>query len=363
MKVYLVGGAVRDALLGLPVHERDWVVVGATPEAMAAQGYRPVGRDFPVFLHPETGEEYALARTERKHGRGHQGFVFHAGPDITLEEDLRRRDLTINAIAQDQDGRLIDPFGGRADLADRVLRHVSEAFVEDPLRVFRVARFAARFAPLGFEVAAETRALMRDIARSGELETLSAERVWQEAHKALAQVAAHRFIAELSAAEALRPWFAECDGLTETLTSLWSGLAVPAEEQPLLRFGALGWVLDREAVRALSERLKVPRRFQQLAEAVARHGRLMADWVRVAPDDLLEALRGANAFRQGGAHQALIQVAEHCAGTDLSTLAALVSELQAERGDAARAAGYTGKDLGRAIDEARLALIRSHQAA
>lgn len=183
--VYLVGGAVRDRLLGLPVGDRDFVVVGATPESMVAAGFRPVGVDFPVFLHPTTAEEYALARTERKSGRGYKGFAFHAAPEVTLEQDLARRDLTINAIAEDAEGRLVDPYGGVRDLEARVLRHVSPAFIEDPLRVLRVARFAARFAPLGFSVAPETMALMREIAESGELEHLVPERVFVEMRKTL----------------------------------------------------------------------------------------------------------------------------------------------------------------------------------
>jgi tRNA nucleotidyltransferase (CCA-adding enzyme) len=183
--VHLVGGAVRDRLLGLPVGDRDFVVVGATPEDMLAAGFRPVGADFPVFLHPETGEAYALARTERKSGRGYKGFVFHAAPDVSLEQDLARRDLTINAIAEDATGRIVDPFGGVADLEARVLRHVSPAFVEDPLRVLRVARFAARFAPQGFTIAPETLALMREIARAGELAHLVPERAFVEIRKAL----------------------------------------------------------------------------------------------------------------------------------------------------------------------------------
>ncbi|MGL5432322.1 MAG: multifunctional CCA tRNA nucleotidyl transferase/2'3'-cyclic phosphodiesterase/2'nucleotidase/phosphatase, partial [Plesiomonas shigelloides] len=174
MQTYLVGGAVRDQLLGLNVTERDWVVVGATPEQLLAQGYQQVGRDFPVFLHPRTHEEYALARTERKQGQGYTGFVCHAAPDVTLEQDLLRRDLTINAIAQAEDGSLTDPYGGQQDLRDRWLRHVSPAFSEDPLRVLRVARFAARFAHLGFRVAPETLALMQQISASGELTHLTA---------------------------------------------------------------------------------------------------------------------------------------------------------------------------------------------
>ena len=182
MKIYRVGGSVRDELLGLPVVDRDYVLVGATPEEMVRLGYKPVGKDFPVFLHPETHEEYALARTERKSGRGYHGFMFHAAPDVTLEADLARRDLTINAMARSADGALIDPYGGEADLRGGVLRHVSPAFAEDPLRVLRVARFAAR---LGFAVAPETEALMRAIAAGGELSTLPPERVWQELSRAL----------------------------------------------------------------------------------------------------------------------------------------------------------------------------------
>ncbi len=210
MQAYLVGGAVRDRLLGRPVTERDWVVVGGTPEAMVEAGYRPVGRDFPVFLHPETHEEYALARTERKSGRGYHGFTFHAAPDVSLEEDLRRRDLTINAIAERPDGSLVDPWGGVADLEARVLRH---AFVEDPLRVLRVARFAARYAPLGFTIAAETRELMRAIVAAGEMEHLVAERVWAECARALTEARPSVFLATLRETGALAVWLPEVDRL------------------------------------------------------------------------------------------------------------------------------------------------------
>ena len=185
MEVYLVGGAVRDRLLGLPVRERDWVVVGTTPEEMIERGYRQVGRDFPVFLHPETGEEYALARSERKSGHGYHGFEFDSSPDVTLEDDLRRRDLTVNAMAESPDGGIIDPWGGRQDLEERVLRHVSPAFSEDPLRVLRAARFTARFTDLGFTLAGETLGLMAELSQSGELEHLTPERVWQETANAL----------------------------------------------------------------------------------------------------------------------------------------------------------------------------------
>ncbi|MBA3506508.1 MAG: multifunctional CCA addition/repair protein, partial [Betaproteobacteria bacterium] len=210
MKIYRVGGSVRDELLGRPIADRDWVIVGATPEILLASGYKPVGRDFPVFLHPETREEYALARTERKHGRGYRGFEFFASPDVTLEEDLARRDLTINAMARAEDGTLIDPFGGAEDLRTGVLRHVSPAFAEDPLRVLRVARFAARF---GFCVAPATEALMRALAASGELAELSPERVWQELATGLMEPQPSRLLAVLRTCGALAQVLPEVDAL------------------------------------------------------------------------------------------------------------------------------------------------------
>src|SRR6202158_1911474 len=193
MQVYLVGGAVRDALLGASVKERDWVVVGGTREELLRLKYREIGRDFPVFLHPDTHEEYALARRERKVAPGYRGFVVEFGPEVTLQEDLARRDLTINAIARSADGSLVDPYGGRRDIESRTLRHVSEAFIEDPVRVLRVARFAARFAPLGFQVAVDTMALMQSMVERDEVDSLVAERVWQESEKALREPAASAF--------------------------------------------------------------------------------------------------------------------------------------------------------------------------
>ncbi len=213
MDTYLVGGAVRDQLLGREIVDRDWVVVGATPEQMRARGFRPVGRDFPVFLHPETQEEYALARTERKSGRGYHGFVFDADPSVTLEQDLERRDLTINAMAEARDGRVVDPFGGRADLEARILRHVSPAFAEDPVRVLRVARFAARYAPLGFRIATETLELMRGMVENGEVAQLVAERSWAETAKALREPRPSAFLAALRGCGALAVIFPELDAL------------------------------------------------------------------------------------------------------------------------------------------------------
>ena len=227
MKTYIVGGAVRDRLLGLPVQDRDYVVVGATPDEMIARGFTPVGRDFPVFLHPSTHEEYALARTERKTAPGYQGFVCHAAGDVTLEQDLARRDLTINAIAQAEDGTLVDPFGGQRDLQARIFRHVSSAFAEDPVRILRVARFAARFN--GFSVAPETRALMRQMVASGEVDALVPERVWQELSRGLMESAPSRMF------EVLR----ECGALARILPeldALW-GVPQPAQYHPEIDTG------------------------------------------------------------------------------------------------------------------------------
>lgn len=309
MKTYLVGGAVRDRLMRRPgdpaTHsDRDWVVVGATPEAMLAAGFRPVGRDFPVFLHPDTGEEHALARTERKSGRGYHGFSFHASPEVTLEEDLVRRDLTINAMAEDADGALIDPCGGQRDLAARVLRHVSPAFAEDPVRILRLARFAARFPD--FTVAPDTMTLMQAMVRDGEADHLVAERVWQELARGLMEVRPSRMLEVLRACGALQrllpevarlwgvPQRAEHHPEVDTGVHLMMVLDMAARLQaPLaVRYACLGHDLGKgttpaevlprhlghegrsvQLLRGLNERLRVPNDCRELAELVAReHG-------------------------------------------------------------------------------------------
>ncbi len=259
MKTFLVGGAVRDALLRLPVKDRDWVVVGATPDSMLAQGYQQVGRDFPVFLHPESREEYALARTERKSGNGYTGFVTQFAPDVTLEQDLQRRDLTINAIAQAADGTLIDPYHGQQDLQQRTLRHVSAAFNEDPLRVLRVARFAARFAHLNFRVAPETQALMREMAHSGELAHLTAERVWKETEKALLTRNPQVYFQQLRDCDALQVLFPEIDNLY--------GIPAPVKWHPEIDTGVHA-LMTLTMVAALSDQLDV--RFATLFHDVGK---------------------------------------------------------------------------------------------
>lgn len=304
MRVYLVGGAVRDAALGLPVRERDWVVVGATPEELTRAGYTPVGREFQVFLHPESKEEYALARLEKKTGPGYRGFATAFSPDVTLEDDLTRRDLTVNAMARAEDGELVDPHGGLRDLEARVLRHVSPAFVEDPVRILRVARFAARFAPLGFTVAPETLALMRTMVENGEAAALVAERVWQETARALATGRPEVYFEVLRACGALAVVFPEIDALfgvpqpekwhpeidAGVHTMMVLAQAAQLSAAPTVRFAALTHDLGKgrtprerwpmhhghevasvALVDALCDRLKVPNDHRELAKLAARY--------------------------------------------------------------------------------------------
>jgi tRNA nucleotidyltransferase (CCA-adding enzyme) len=348
MEIYLVGGAVRDELLGRPVRERDWVVVGSTPEELLSAGYRQVGRDFPVFLHPDSSEEYALARTERKSGPGHTGFVVHADADVTLEEDLVRRDLTINAMARAADGTLIDPFRGRRDLEARLLRHVSPAFAEDPLRIFRVARFAAELP--GFEVAPETLELMRQMAAENALDELSAERVWAELYKALAGNAPERFFQVLTDASCLAPWFAELAGASVPLTT-------PLPDS-LQRFAAIVGPLGKPAVESLCERLKAPRAAQRLAALVAEHGLTLAHWREQEAADVYQALLAARAFKKDSALPVLAAVLELLYSVQLGDLRTLAAAIAADISAAAFVAeGYEGAALGAALDSARVASI------
>jgi tRNA nucleotidyltransferase (CCA-adding enzyme) len=300
VKTYCVGGAVRDELLGLPVKDRDYVVVGATPEEMVRQGYRPVGKDFPVFLHPETKEEYALARTERKTARGYHGFEFRAAPDVTLEQDLARRDLTINAIARDADGRLIDPFSGAADLKAGVLRHVSAAFAEDPVRILRAARFAARY---GFRVAPETMKLMRGMAASGEADHLVAERVWQEVARGLMEAKPSRMFEVLRECGALARVMPEVDALwddpdTEQEAMRVVDAAAQAGATLPARFAALARALDPLAVESLAGRLKAPADCRELALLAARHANTVVDAAELDAESVLELFNAVDAWRR-----------------------------------------------------------------
>lgn len=303
MRAYIVGGAVRDELLGLAVADRDWVVVGATPEEMVAQGYKPVGRDFPVFLHPQTREEYALARTERKSGRGYRGFTVHSAPEVTLEQDLARRDLTINAMARDEAGTLVDPFGGERDLRAGVLRHVSEAFVEDPVRVLRVARFAARY---GYAIAPETLALMRRMVAAGELQFLVAERVWQELSRGLMEKEPARMLAALEQADALAPLLPELApafAAPPARARLFAALERAAQERsPLsVRFALFACLAGEGCERqlaALAARLRLPNEVRELALLACRNRAALAGASRAAPGALLATLKRADAFRR-----------------------------------------------------------------
>lgn len=310
METYVVGGAVRDEMLGLPVQDRDHVVVGATPEQMVKLGFRPVGRDFPVFLHPQTHEEYALARTERKTAPGYHGFLFHAAPDVTLEQDLQRRDLTINAMARAADGRLIDPYHGADDLGRGVLRHVSPAFAEDPVRILRVARFAARF---GFEVAPETQALMLQMVQAGEADALVAERVWQELAKGLMEKAPSAMFAILRDCGALARVLPQLDALYEegSISEALAALDAIAQGPAVLevRFAALLRALQPEAVDALCVRLRAPAACRDLALLAARHGHALADGAELDAEELFQLLEAADAWRRPERFRDLIDAA------------------------------------------------------
>jgi tRNA nucleotidyltransferase (CCA-adding enzyme) len=325
MQVYLVGGAVRDELLGLTAAERDWVVVGATPEQLQQAGYRAVGRDFPVFLHPDTHEEYALARVERKIGPGYRGFETRFSPEVTLHQDLQRRDLTINAMARAPDGTLIDPYGGRNDLEQRLLRHVSPAFVEDPVRVLRVARFAARLAPLGFRLASETAALMRRMVDNGEINSLVSERVWREMQRALGEAHPEQFFEVLQDSGALAVLLPELDWRAAERATMQRAARLSAE--PSVRFAALLADAAPQAITALSERLRVPNDYRELALLTARL------WQRIAAADALDAggvlelLEAADAFRRPDRFELLLRAAQARSGSDDSLHAALAVAL------------------------------------
>lgn len=296
MQVYLVGGAVRDQLLGRPVTERDWVVVGATPEEMVRLGYRAVGRDFPVFLHPDTHEEYALARRERKTGPGYRGFITEYSPEVTLQQDLQRRDLTVNAMALSDQGALLDPYGGRADLELRQLRHVSPAFSEDPVRVLRVARFAARFASLGFTVAADTRALMRTMVEQGEVAALVPERVWREMERALVEATPEQFFDTLAACGALAVVLPELHWSEPDREALRAAAKLSGDAS--VRFAALVGGNPITAIERLCDRLRVPKRFDELAALCARLRERIARAAEPDAAALLDLLEASDALRR-----------------------------------------------------------------
>lgn len=402
METYLVGGAVRDELLGRPVHERDWVVVGATPAALEAQGYRAVGRDFPVFLHPETDEEYALARLERKVAPGYRGFSTDFSPTVTLEQDLARRDLTINAMARAADGRIIDPHGGRADLERRLLRHVSPAFVEDPVRILRVARFAARFAPLGFSIAPETMALMRRMVAEGEADALVPERVWREIERALGEPAPRAAIEALRACGALRVLLPELDALfgvpqppqhhpevdsgEHVLLALQAaaarGASVPVRFAVLMH--DLGKALTpREElprhiahetrglapIEAACARLRAPQEHRELALLASRFHTHVHRGLELRPATLLEMYEACDAFRRPARFADLLEACECDArgrlGRERETypqrvrIEAGLAAAAAAQLDEAERAGLAGPAYGERLRRKRLAAIEA----
>ncbi|WP_076011857.1 CCA tRNA nucleotidyltransferase [Alteromonas abrolhosensis] len=389
MQVYLVGGAVRDALLNRKVVERDYVVVGATPEEMLSQGFTQVGKDFPVFLHPKTQEEYALARTERKSGKGYTGFVCDASSSVTLEEDLLRRDLTVNAIAQDKLGNLIDPYGGRKDLENRLLRHVSEAFSEDPLRVFRVARFATRYAYLGFTIATETMALMQSMAESGELSTLSAERVWQETKRSLLEKTPHVFFTVLHQAHGLNDWFTELESNLDTaLAALKTAVDLEkAENESLVkdtgsetplpdssnsetarlitRFTALLSHLGEEEAKHLCSRLKVQNQVSEIVILACKFKDFLLS-MQNSPADLLALFNGCDAWRREERFTLLLSAFApyaHSKGVDWQEQQkrienALAAAKQVNVQDII-ATGVKGPEIRDALNQAKLSAIAS----
>ncbi|OLS64501.1 multifunctional CCA addition/repair protein [Pseudomonas putida] len=404
MQIYKVGGAVRDRLLGRPVTDHDWVVVGASAEQMLALGYRPVGTDFPVFLHPDSGEEYALARTERKSGVGYGGFTFHASPEVTLEEDLIRRDLTINAMAEDDHGNLTDPYHGKQDLDNRLLRHVSPAFAEDPLRVLRVARFAARFAGLGFSVAPETLELMRQLSDSGELQALTPERSWKEISRALMEDHPQVFIQVLRDCGALQQLMPEVGALF--------GVPQPPAHHPEIDTGAHTLaVLEQSAKHAqpltvrwacllhdlgkgttpeaewprhiahehrglklidkVNKRFKVPRECQELALLVGEYHTHGHRALELKPSTLLELLQRFDVYRRPQRFEEFIVACEMDARGRLGLEDRQYPQADYLRGaaEAARKVavqplveqGYTGQALGEALKKARLNALKAYK--
>ncbi|MFI2811822.1 MULTISPECIES: multifunctional CCA addition/repair protein [Microbulbifer] len=397
MKIYLVGGAVRDRLLERPVHERDWVVVGATEDDMRAQGFTPVGRDFPVFLHPDTSEEYALARTERKSGHGYGGFTVHADPDVTLEQDLLRRDLTINAMAEDDSGELIDPYNGRADLEARLLRHVSPAFAEDPLRILRVARFAARYHHLGFQIADDTMGLMRQMVEAGEVEHLVAERVWKEISRAITEPDPDVFIRVLRECGALKILLPEVDRLFGVPQPPRHHPEVDTGEHVLLalriapprlevRFAVLMHDLGKgitpeevlpshrghekaglPLVRDVCKRWRVPKQLTALAAGVCEYHLHCHRAFELRPQTLMKMLRALDALRRPERFEDFLLACE----ADARGRAGLADRdypqpdfLRRVRAAAEAVSvqplieqGYEGAELGQALDRARIDAI------
>jgi tRNA nucleotidyltransferase/poly(A) polymerase len=377
MQIYLVGGAVRDSLLGLPITEKDWVVVGSTPDELLALGFKPVGRDFPVFLHPQTHEEYALARTERKTGRGYTQFSCFAAPTVSLEDDLKRRDLTINAIAQSEEGQLIDPYGGQADLSQRLLRHVSDAFAEDPVRILRIARFAARFAYLGFTIADETQILLRHMVDDGEVDTLVAERVWQELEKALGERNPEVFFHVLNQCGALPIIFPELNPSKISLYEAQRALSCACQFTQTKRVRLAAWLslaCQDNAIPSFCQRHRLPKAYTELAIGVANYQNLCDTALTLTPEALVRLLKNLDAVRNPQRFQdfllactAIFQA--HCAPglsdakkipstyPPADFLPRVVTILRDVKIESLIAQGLTGAALGEALHNAQITAV------
>ncbi len=360
MEIYLVGGAVRDALLDLPVTERDWVVVGASPEEMIRLGFQPVGKDFPVFLHPKTHEEYALARTERKTGKGYKGFVFYSAPDVSLIEDLKRRDLTINAMAQNTAGEIIDPYGGQEDLKNFILRHVSPAFQEDPVRILRIARFAARFTD--FQIHPDTLALMHKMVANGEVNALVAERVWQEFSRALESIKPSRFLLVLKECGALPVLFPELNLTEQTFTAFEN--AVQVSDSPVVRFAALLHELPEPAVKNFCQCYRTPNEYADLALLVVRwHLTYQRIPAQISAEEVFYLLKSADARRRPERFRQFLLACNACsrfthneAGVFLETCA---SKIQALDIQALQTQGLTGNAFVQALEQWQLQVVHT----
>jgi tRNA nucleotidyltransferase (CCA-adding enzyme) len=362
MQTYIVGGAVRDGLLGLAAGDRDWVVVGASPQQLIASGFLPVGKDFPVFLHPETREEYALARTERKTAAGYHGFVFHAEPTVTLEQDLARRDLTINAMAQDAQGRIVDPFGGQHDLQARVLRHVTDAFREDPVRILRVARFAARFSD--FSLARETLELMRAMVAAGEVDALVAERVWQEIARGLMESRPSRMFEVLRECGALAKLLPELERTWDPALARIVDTSAAAHAPLPVRFACTLHRLEA-SLRAICERLRVPTECRELAEVVAREYRHIAGSVAAPAADVVRLLERCDAWRKPQRFEDVLLACACIAGEQpyapgerlLQALRAAQAVTTHEIAAQAQSQGLAGPKVGEMIHRARVEAV------
>ena len=402
MEIFLVGGAVRDKLLNYPVIEQDWVVVGASPQDLLDQGYKQVGKDFPVFLHPKSGDEYALARTERKSGKGYYGFDVYADKDVTLEQDLIRRDLTINAIAMDSNGQLIDPYNGQLDLENRILRHISPAFAEDPLRVLRIARFAARYAHLGFTIADETMSLMQQLADSGELENLTAERVWKETYRAIGEKTPQVYFNTLKNCNGLKFWFAELDALwgipnppkwhpeidTGIHTMMVLEQASLLSDDPVTRFAAICHDLGKgitpaeklpshaghektgvPLVELLCKRIKTPTEYLQLAKIACEYHLHLHRLEELKASTIVKLLEKTDAFRKPDRFKQFLQVCEAdykgrtgFENRDYPQAALMLEALTACKEVSIKALiakGFSGKQLGEQIHAERVNLVKT----